>query len=317
MSANNKENCGVRLCVAQLAAAASGDVKANLRRLAQACRVANEGGADMLITPELFINGYDWTVSHSTPSSRIQRALDLTRCDKKGKGVDPIAAELIKISKENGGIEIITGCLEKRHYDSEKSRIEFYNSAIWISSSGIKAIYRKNHLWAENERKVFGCLAVNEDAVVEYAGCRFALLICYDIEFPENSRRLKLKYDIDCIVCLTAAGLTPQLSRSMIPARALENGVYVVYCNYPYQPFFGNSCIYAPNGLPLQHCYSSGDGYVGNEAYLFADIHQQEHRDFGSLPPYIKDRRPELYQALTKVEAAEENGSKTVLKSKL
>ncbi|MFY8044397.1 MAG: nitrilase-related carbon-nitrogen hydrolase, partial [Rhodoferax sp.] len=57
-------------------------------------------------------------------------------------------------------------------------------------------------------------------------------LICYDVEFPEATRRLALA-GADLIVVPTAN--MPEfdfVAQSLVPVRAYENQLYVAYANY-------------------------------------------------------------------------------------
>src|SRR5208282_2291886 len=66
-----------------------------------------------------------------------------------------------------------------------------YNSAALVDSAGTRAVYRKAHLW-DKEKLVF----TPGDApppVVDLQIGRIALMICYDLEFPEWVRLPSLK----------------------------------------------------------------------------------------------------------------------------
>ncbi|HFC04870.1 MAG TPA: carbon-nitrogen hydrolase family protein [Rhizobiales bacterium] len=82
-----------------------------------------------------------------------------------------------------------------------------------------------------------------------------AILICYDVEFPENLRHVALA-GADVVVVPTA--LTAQwgiVSECVVPTRAFENGVFLCYANYCEGEnglnYFGGSCIIAPDGRQL------------------------------------------------------------------
>src|SRR5262249_47026140 len=58
-----------------------------------------------------------------------------------------------------------------------------FNSAAVIDPSGLRAVYRKAHLW-DRERLIFDA-GNAAPPVVETPVGRVATMICYDLEFPE------------------------------------------------------------------------------------------------------------------------------------
>lgn len=60
---------------------------------------------------------------------------------------------------------------------------ELANSAAMIDAQGLRAVYRKAHLW-DAEREIFTA-GTAAPPVVETVHGRIGMLICYDLEFPE------------------------------------------------------------------------------------------------------------------------------------
>ena len=150
------------------------------------------------------------------------------------------------------------------------------------------------------------------DALVSFEidGIKAAVLICYDVQFPELTRKL-----VDNgVQMLLVPSLTSRRGywrvRYASHARAGENQIYVCV-----SPLFGNLGI--PSEYPLQAC---GGAYVtcpidnrfGVEDGLLASAPHDEEgilnveldfdllqlsRDKGEIRP-LKDRRPELYASL-------------------
>lgn len=106
-----------------------------------------------------------------------------------------------------------------------------YNSAQLISADGTRlANYRKTHLFGCFERDHF---TPGDHQVVqaELNGLTVGLLICYDVEFPENVRAHAL-VSTDLLLVPTAQMHPYQfVAESMIPVRAFENQMYVAYVN--------------------------------------------------------------------------------------
>ncbi len=89
----------------------------------------------------------------------------------------------------------------------------------------------------------------------QLGGFTLAILVCYDVEFPENLRHVALS-GADVVVVPTALGAQwGVVSKCLVPTRAFENGVFVCYANYCGHEngldYFGGSCIIAPNGQEL------------------------------------------------------------------
>jgi predicted amidohydrolase len=130
--------------------------------------------------------------------------------------------------------------------------------------------------------------------VAELEGIKIGILICYDVEFPEAVRALALAGAE--LIAVPTALIRPFdiVARTLVPARAFENQVYVAYAgmcgNEAGLGYCGLSCIVGPNGQDLAR---AGTG----PALLFADI------DLSVIPkgrmsnPYLSDRRPGLYSA--------------------
>ena len=144
----------------------------------------------------------------------------------------------------------------------------------------------------------------------EFNGLKVGLLNCYEAEFPELARKLALN-GASLVVIPTAADEStllstgkwtsppyPDISRTLIPAHAWENMLFVSYSNRCLEEtldgnvvgkYLGNSMIANPHGELMVA--------AKNEVtLLIADCIPS---DYGSTHPedtnYLEDRRPELY----------------------
>ncbi len=79
---------------------------------------------------------------------------------------------------------------------SFKDQNKFYNRLFWVYPNGTYTYYNKQHLFSMgNEHKHY--TAERNSLIVNYKGCRFKPLICYDLRFPTSSIRTKqLDYDV-------------------------------------------------------------------------------------------------------------------------
>ncbi len=246
----------------------SGDVQANLARIERAAIDAAKSGAELLITPELCITGYgagDAIIALAEPVNGNQ------------------IKALQTVSSANG-IAIIAGF-------AERDGVDVYNSAAFINGENKPAIYRKSHLYGDYERSLFKP-AKPVNCVVEMGGLKFGMLICYDVEFPENVRRLALG-GVDAILVPTALPAGPSgtfIANHMIQVRAFENQIFIAYINHAGADdrftFVGLSRIAAPDGSLLAAC--------GNdvEQLIFADIDPAVFTTSIDGNPYLRDLDP-------------------------
>jgi predicted amidohydrolase len=125
-----------------------------------------------------------------------------------------------------------------------------YDAAQVIGSAGSTlGHYRKTHLFGDLDRSMFSP-STAEAPLIEFNRWHLGLLICYDVEFPENARRLALS-GADLIIVPTANMIPYEfIANTIVPARAFENQLYVGYANYCGSEgqieYCGLSCIASP-----------------------------------------------------------------------
>ena len=158
----------LRIACAQLAPVL-GDVEGNRRAGLEAIERAAGDGAGLVVLPELCSSGYVF-------AGRDEAAAAAEPAD--GATVAAWAEAAARL-----GIVIAGGFAE-----ADGGRL--YNSAALIDPGGVRAVYRKLHLW-DREKLVF--LAGDAPPpLVDTAVGRIGLGICYDLMFPELTRRLAL-----------------------------------------------------------------------------------------------------------------------------
>ncbi len=252
---------------------ALGDIALNLQRIEAAAAAAAAMGATFLVAPEMAVTGYN-----------IGKDLRSLAQPREGAIADGLAAIAHK-----QGIAVIAGFPER-----EGNAI--YNAAALALPDGNRVFYRKCHLFGAAETVAF-TRAADVSPLVTIGGLSCGMLICYDIEFPEWVRTLVLR-GAELIItpsALPRSAFNNRVSKSVIPARALENHVFIAYAGLcgregeaEYQ---GGSVIAGPDGETLAR---AGDG----EALLIAKIDPERYLGSG-LDPYLADRRPDLYGALS------------------
>ena len=249
-----------------------GSVEGNLKVLDEAAASAAAAGAALLAAPEMFLTGY----AIGDDVGRLAEAAD-------GDSADAVA----EIAGRHG-IAIAYGY-------PELAGGSVFNSAQLISADGVRlANYCKTHLFGCFEREQF---EPGEQPVVqaELGGLTVGLMICYDVEFPENVRAHALA-GTDLLIVPTAQMHPFQfVAESLVPVRAWENQMYVAYVNRVGQEgefeFVGLSVLAGPDGVARARAGRA-------EELVFADADPALLAAREAANPYLKDRRPGLYGSL-------------------
>lgn len=257
-----------------------GDVVKNLEILAGAAREAAGGGAGLLVCPEMFLTGY----AIGSDVSRLAETAD-----------GPAAEAVARIAAEHG-VAVLYGYPERA--DGGRGAA-LHNSARLVGPDGSAlADYRKTHLFGGYEQEWF---TPGDTPVVqaELGGLRVGIMICYDVEFPENVRAHALA-GTDLLLVPTAQMHPFQfVAESLVPVRAFENQMYVAYVNRTGPEgeggaafeFVGLSCLAGPDGTTRAR---AGRG----EELLFGDVDPELLLASRAANPYLRDRRPGLYGSL-------------------
>ncbi len=168
---------------------------------------AGAGGADLVVLPELCNSGYNF-------GSRDEAFACAERADD-----GPFLAHLARRCSELD-CEIVTGFCERLGDD-------LYNSAALLSARGLEGLYRKLHLFM-NEQDFF----VPGDRglpVFERPYARIGMQICFDWSFPEPWRVLALAGAE--IVAHPANFVLPGKAQRAIPVHAMLNRMFVANAN--------------------------------------------------------------------------------------
>ena len=200
----------MRLTLGQLAPA-PGDPETNLARLFAAVRAAPTDGA---IFPELFLSGY-------RVGDRL-RSLALAP-----DGSDRIGAAL-RAGARDAAATIVVGAPVL----SAARPGEVANAAVVAGPDGAFAVQAKRYLptFGPFEEGVAFSPA-DASRPLEVARRKVGLEICYDAFFPEVARELALA-GAELLVNVSASPVTSRrLFERLLPARAVENGLPVVYVN--------------------------------------------------------------------------------------
>lgn len=248
----------------------TGVIEPNLKHLAEKAAEAAGFGVHLLVCPELYLTGYNL---EPAAIGRLAEASD-----------GPAAQRVAEIARTNS-MAILYGY-------AENDGGAVYNSARLMDANGhLLANYRKSHLYGDLEHRSFSSGNVIE--VTELDGLPVGILICYDIEFPEPARTLAL--DGAAMVLVPTALTKPHefVANTLVPARAWENQVFVVYADRCGSEgdldYVGLSTIAGPDGKIIAQAGES-------ESLLIAEIDLDARERARTLFNYLEERRPELYQ---------------------
>lgn len=222
-----------------------GDIASNLAIIEQTAAGARQLQVDVIVFPELFVTGYNID----------KQAVMLAQ---------PLDGDIIRRLKfiaQTHQVAIITGF-------PERAGQQVYNAAVAIDKQGqLAGHHRKVFLFGEKEKALFTPGQAFSAFILN--GYRCAMTICYDIEFPESVRALARQNTQ--ILFNPTANMMPfsEVPQTLARARALENGIVVVYANLCGHEhgleYTGLSAIIGPNGIDLAR--------AGREpATLMADV---------------------------------------------
>jgi len=283
-----------------------GDKAYNLGRIDDLSGQAARQGAEVVSFHECSITGYTFL-------RRLDRAALVRLAEPVPAG--PSTAALAEIARRHG-VVVMAGLIEA---DGDR----LHKTYVTVGPEGFLTRFRKLHPFIHPA-------IVPGDAyhVAEVRGMRAGFLVCYDCNLPENVRATALM-GAEVIFAPHVTGGTPSempgrgvIDRSLwedrerdpqalrrefdgpkarawlmrwLPARAWENGVYIVFSNAvgrdddTIKP--GLAMVVDPFGDVQAECRELGDGVVVTEL-------QADKRERAPGRRYLRARRPELYGKL-------------------
>lgn len=253
-----------------------GDIDSNLAKVRNAVK---DKEIDLLVLPEFFATGYQFTSA--------DEVAELAEEIPNGKTTDA----LLGLSKDNN-VFIVAGLPEK---DGNK----YYNSSVLTGPEGFIGTYRKTHLFFEET--LYFTPGDTGFKVWDIGICRLGIMICFDWFYPESMRTLALA---GADVIAHPSNLVLPFCPDSMPVRCLENMAFAITANRigteqrnGKQPltFIGKSEVVSPRGKILIRAPED------DEALIVVDIDPAEARD-KNLNQYnniLQDRRPDQYTYLS------------------
>jgi len=248
----------VGVAVAQFAPSAS--TAANLSAITHLARTAVSRQARVVVFPEYssyFVDPFDDSLATNAEDLDGPFVIGLRR----------LAAEL--------DIVVVAGLMERAD-DGRRIR----NAVVAVGSDGIRAVYRKLHLYdafGQRESDWVEPGEVGPPETFEVDGLRFGLMTCYDLRFPEVARTLA---DADVDVALVPAEwvrgpLKEHHWRTLLQARAIENTFFVAAADHPPPLGVGHSLVVDPQGVVVATVGTATDVAV---AHLDVDAVERVRR---------------------------------------
>jgi deaminated glutathione amidase len=168
-----------------------------------------------------------------------------------------------------------------------------YDTALWIDGSGnITAVYRKLHLYDALGFRESDKFAPGSDLTppVQTDVGRVGMMICYDLRFPEVSRLLTLM-GADVLVAPSGwvqGDMKVEHWQTMVRARALENGCYVIAPDQVGNIYIGHSMLVDPFGrIAVDMGQRQGIDIIELDPAMVREVREKL--------PLLKNRRADVY----------------------
>jgi predicted amidohydrolase len=184
--------------------------EANFSKLQRFARDAAVTGAELVLAPEGFLEGYVANV-HANPGTTRERYFSI------GEPLDGAVMGRVRGLARELKIYLGTGFAERRG-------ARMFNSFAVFSPEGELVLhYSKSHNAADEPFNTTG----TEFPVAATPLGRWGALICYDRQLPETARILAIKGAQ--LILVPAWGSSGEMNDAMMRTRAFENGVYVAF----------------------------------------------------------------------------------------
>jgi len=220
---------------------------------------------DLIVCPELFLSGYG-------SFDKIKEYCEVS---------NGVHAKKISLLAKKYSTAIVYGYPE---IDNDN----LFNSAQYFDNQGLSvANHRKKMLPpSADESKIFKPGVAS--SIITINGIKAAIVICYELEFPEIIRKLALQ-GVELIIAPTGqSSHWPAAALYNCRTRAFENGIYVIYANSTGNlnsiNFMGESKIIGPDGLDVVNAGTT-------EKIISGEINTDEISSMRNKLPYLDDSR--------------------------
>jgi omega-amidase len=234
---------------------------AHVRELLQGPAVA---AGSLVVLPEMFDTGFSMNTAVTDPGDRA-----------------PSEAFIRDLAAEHK-VAVLAGVVAR----AEGGRLA--NEAVAFAPDGKELVrYRKCRPFSLGGETEHYC-AGDRHATFEWAGCRIAPFICYDLRFPELFRPAASAVDLIIVVANWPTARSEHWVR-LLQARAIENLAWVLGVNRtgnePTLVYDGRSCLFDPHGREIFQMDR-------REQVLRADVDPAEARRWRDKFPALRDMKP-------------------------
>lgn len=255
-----------------------GRTEKNLAKMESYARDASAKGAAMICFPELTVTGY-----------AVRERLKPYTEPVPG----PISERVVKIAIENE-LVVMAGMLEKAKGGKA------YITQIVAGPYGMIGTYQKTHLSAQEREAYEPGQTIRTFTHDQYS---FGIQLCYETHFPELSTIMSIQGAEIIFFCYASPHGKPAEKRESwlryLPARAFDNGIFIVACNQVGEngaglSFPGVIMVLNPLGKILYQ-------YTGRrEKMIIAELRGSDLADIRAdrMKYFVTHRRPELYGTL-------------------
>jgi N-carbamoylputrescine amidase len=255
-------------------------------------RAAAAGGAQIVVTQELFLTPYFCTIE------------DTSRFDLADSLPGPVTERLGELAAELG-IVIVASLFEHRG-----PGLYHNTAAIFDADGSLLGLYRKNHIPQDPgfEEKFYFTPGDSGYPVWQTRFGKLGVLICWDQWYPEAARLMALG-GAQVLIYPTAIGWLAEEKDQLGEAQhcawetvqrghAVANGCFVATVNrsgtHDGTEFWGRSFFVNPYGQIVAKAGTAG------EEILLHDVDFAEVEDFRRIWPFFRDRRIDTYGDLLK-----------------
>ncbi len=252
------------------------DKASNVSRMIDYIGKAAQGGARLVIFPELIVTGY------VPPYDPVEKG----RFYEASEHIPGPTADRIRKVADDKDVFVIFGMIER---GVSLLGPVMHNVSVMVGPEGFLGVHRKMHL-PGGEKLYFA--PGNDVAVFETELGRIALLVCYDFWFPEVSRIAALKGAQIVVDSANWPRFDTDTWFALGPGIAASNALWLAQVNRiggeDYWPGFGGGQIVAPSGKVIARG-------ADEESIVYGDIDTAEVDRRRMHTPVLLDRRPELY----------------------
>jgi predicted amidohydrolase len=280
----------VRVCVLQYRMRSVKDFKDFSDHCEYFVDVASEYHCDFIVFPEIFTTQLLSFMKPSRPAIAMRKLSEFT----------PRYLKLFTKLAVKYNINIIGGS----HFAIENDNL--YNISYLFRRNGTIEKQYKIHI-TPSEKRWWGVKPGNKVQVFETDKGKIAILICYDIEFPELARIAVQKGANIIFVPFNTDERRAYLRvRYCAQARCVENQIYVAISgcvgNLPrvknLDINYAQSAIFTPSDIPFHRDGIAAECSPNIETLIFQDLDidiLKKHREFGNVLT-LKDRRQDIYR---------------------